>query len=364
MTLQGLLDRKANLPANARDRSIIFADIAQEIMQLLGQSRIPRNYEIWYVYASGANSALNKAIDEKLAAGALGEADLQQLYDANFSMGRSFEEFDKVSASIGVELGSVMELLSGALRAHTIYDRELVGATAGLTKNGGAAAIESVVAALVRSTRRMHEESAELKARLDSSIQEIASLQQGLEIIRLESRTDALTGLSNRKHFDEVMNRSIGSALAQDEPLSLLLVDIDHFKSFNDNYGHLTGDHVLRLVARSVRHNVNGQDITARYGGEEFAVVLPGTSLRQAITVAEHIRNAVMSKELKKKSTGEILGRITVSVGVATFSKFDSKDTLIERADDCLYAAKRGGRNRVVAQSDHESPRDRAIKSA
>jgi diguanylate cyclase len=99
----------------------------------------------------------------------------------------------------------------------------------------------------------MHEESTELKARLDGSIREIASLQQGLEIIWLESRTDALAGMSNRKHFDEVMTRSIGTALAQGEPLSLLPIDVDRFKSFNDNHGHLTGDHVLRLVARSIR---------------------------------------------------------------------------------------------------------------
>ena len=83
------------------------------------------------------------------------------------------------------------------------------------------------------------------------------------------------------------------------------MLDIDHFKSFNDTYGHLTGDQVLRLVAMSLKQNIKGQDITARYGGEEFAVVLPTTALRQALTVADHIRRAVMAKELKKKSTGE-----------------------------------------------------------
>jgi diguanylate cyclase len=109
----------------------------------------------------------------------------------------------------------------------------------------------------------------------------------------------------------------VQSALASGEPLSLLMFDIDHFKSFNDTYGHLTGDQVLRLVAMSLKQNVKGQDITARYGGEEFAVVLPNTALRQALTVADHIRRAVMTKELKKKSTGENLGRVTISVGVA-----------------------------------------------
>ena len=132
----------------------------------------------------------------------------------------------------------------------------------------------------------------------------------------------------------------------------LLMFDIDHFKQFNDNYGHLTGDQVLRLVGMSLKQNVKGQDITARYGGEEFALVLPDTALRPALTVADQIRRAVMSKELKKKSTGEVLGRVTISVGVAMLHPSDDAHSLIERADGCLYAAKRNGRNRVICETD------------
>ena len=104
----------------------------------------------------------------------------------------------------------------------------------------------------------------------------------------------------------------------------------------------------------SVKQNVKGQDIAARYGGEEFAVVLPNTVLRAAITVADHIRRAVMAKELKKKSTGEILGRVTISVGVSMLKPDDDTDSLIKRADACLYAAKRNGRNRVICEVDPE----------
>src|SRR5262249_5059635 len=130
--------------------------------------------------------------------------------------------------------------------------------------------------------------------------------------------------------------------------------DIDHFKKFNDTYGHLTGDQVLRLVAQAVKQNVKGQDIAARYGGEEFAVILPQTPLRQALTVADHIRRAVVAKELIKRSTGENLGRVTISVGVATLHKSETTQALLERADACLYAAKRSGRNLVVCETDPE----------
>jgi len=176
---------------------------------------------------------------------------------------------------------------------------------------------------------------------------------KAMQAMRL-ALTDPLTGLGNRKYFDRMIDTAVQNALANGEPLSLLMFDIDHFKSFNDSYGHLTGDQVLRLVGMSLRQTIKGQDITARYGGEEFAVVLPNTALRQALTVADHIRRAVMAKELKKKSTGEILGRVTISVGVSVLKAGDDTDALIERADSCLYAAKRNGRNRVVCEIDPE----------
>jgi diguanylate cyclase len=104
----------------------------------------------------------------------------------------------------------------------------------------------------------------------------------------------------------------------------------------------------------SMKQNVKGQDIAARYGGEEFAIVLPNTVLRSAVTVADHIRRAVMSKELMKRSTGQNLGRVTISVGVATARAGENVQSLIARADACLYAAKRNGRNRVICETDPE----------
>jgi diguanylate cyclase len=193
-----------------------------------------------------------------------------------------------------------------------------------------------------------------LEERLSASKQEINELQVNLEAVRTESLTDPLTQLYNRKYFDETLAQAIEDAHKKNEPLSLIMTDIDHFKAFNDNYGHLTGDQVLRLVALSVKQNVKGQDTAARYGGEEFAVVLPNTVLRSAITVGDHIRRAVMTKELMKRSTGEHLGRVTISIGVATLHKGDTAASLIERTDACLYAAKRHGRNRVMCETDPE----------
>jgi diguanylate cyclase len=234
------------------------------------------------------------------------------------------------------------------------YDDSLFGATQKLAVAQDREQVKAIAESLLQATREMRETNKALEDRLSLSKTEISNLQQSLEAIRAESLTDPLTGLGNRKYFDRSIEMAVQTALASGEPLSLLMLDIDHFKSFNDSYGHLTGDQVLRLVGMSLKQTIKGQDITARYGGEEFAVVLPNTALRQALTVADHIRRAVMAKELKKKSTGEILGRVTISVGVSMLKPGDDTESLIERADACLYAAKRNGRNRVICEVDPE----------
>src|SRR5664279_1541103 len=328
-----------------------FAEVALGQIKSLRQTAVPRNYEIWYVYATGYNSPLNKIINETLARnGKLTEADLEQIYETYLSQIKTTDRIDKVGARVIGEIDDVMTLISDALGMSATYDDSLSGATQKLSVAQKPDQVKSIVESLVKSTREMRETNKALEDRLTLSKSEISNLQQSLEAIRAES----LTGLGNRKYFDRSIDAAVQKSHANGEPLSLLMFDIDHFKSFNDSYGHLTGDQVLRLVGMSLKQTIKGQDITARYGGEEFAVVLPNTALRQALTVADHIRRAVMAKELKKKTTGEILGRVTISVGVSMLKPGDDTDSLIERADACLYAAKRNGRNRVICEVDPE----------
>ncbi len=337
------------------ERTMAFAEVALGQIKSLRQTAVPRNYEIWYVYAAGYNSPLNDIINETLARnGKLTEADLEQIYETYLSQIKTSDRIDKVGSRVIGEIDDVMTLISDALGMSASYDDSLNGATQKLEVAKRPEQIKAIIETLVQSTREMRETNKALEDRLSLSKNEISNLQQSLEAIRAESLTDPLTGLGNRKYFDRSIETAVQNAHANGEPLSLLMFDIDHFKSFNDSYGHLTGDQVLRLVGISLKQTIKGQDLTARYGGEEFAVVLPNTALRQALTVADHIRRAVMAKELKKKSTGEILGRITISVGVSILKPGDDTDALIERADACLYAAKRNGRNRVICEADPE----------
>jgi diguanylate cyclase len=337
------------------ERTIAFAEVALSQIKSLRHTANPRNYEIWYVYATGYNPQLNKVINETLARdGKLTEPELDQLYETYLSHLKTTDRIDKVGARVIGEIDDVMNLITEALGMTASYDASLAGADQKLAAATSREQLVEIIEVLAKSTQDMRATNRALEDRLSLSKSEISGLQQSLEAIRAESLTDPLTGLGNRKYFDRMIEMAVQTALANSQPLSLLMFDIDHFKSFNDSYGHLTGDQVLRLVGMSLKHVIKGQDITARYGGEEFAVMLPNTALRQALTVADHIRRAVMAKELKKKSTGEILGRVTISVGVSMLKPGDDTDALIERADACLYAAKRNGRNRVICEVDPE----------
>jgi diguanylate cyclase len=212
--------------------------------------------------------------------------------------------------------------------------------------------LRTLANALLAETRRMQDANHQLEMNLAASRDDIEALQRDLDDVRREALLDPLTKVYNRKAFDDGLRRAVGRAEEHGDHMCLMLIDIDHFKRFNDTWGHQTGDQVLRLVAMTLKSNIKGKDMAARYGGEEFAAILPETDLEGAVIVADNVRKAVQAKELLKRSTNEKLGRITASFGVATYHPGDSPSSLIERADRCLYAAKHAGRNRVFAENE------------
>src|SRR6185369_6372120 len=198
-------------------------------------------------------------------------------------------------------------------------------------------ALRKLVGNLISATKEMENKTHTLESELHASSQQVSELKTQLESVRKESLTDPLTGIANRKAFDTDLNAAINEARSKGEKLSLFMCDIDKFKSFNDTWGHQTGDQVLRLVANCLSENVKGRDTAARFGGEEFAVIVRHAGVETAVKLAEQIRAHVQSKKLVKKSTGEVLGSITISVGVAELTGTESAASLIQRADTCLY---------------------------
>lgn len=186
--------------------------------------------------------------------------------------------------------------------------------------------------------REQNEKMAELLAQLTA---------QNEELQRLAS-SDALTGLANRRVLIESLGAEGNRVRRYGGTLSLLMLDIDHFKQVNDTWGHAAGDEVLRAVARIVKQSLRDVDISARYGGEEFVIVLPETALAGAVQIAERLRLAIATTPvtLAEPSAGQKV-TVTVSIGIAEAASLESGETLISRADAAMYRAKEGGRNRV-----------------
>lgn len=321
----------------------------------------PRNYELWYTYCAGFNHALNRAVNDILRLrGRITAEEAHAVYSQFLAPSRLGDRIEEVGGKIADEIEEVVGVIGKTINANASYCESLSGASSELARTTDTNRVASIVQSLIAATRDTEATNRHLEVQLAESRKQIAELQQSLDAIRYESLTDELTTLANRKHFDQSIERAISQAEDSGEPFSLLITDIDHFKSFNDTYGHQTGDQVLRLVGLAVKQNVKGQDIACRYGGEEFGIILPRTGLEHATTVADHIRIAVMSKELVKRSTGENLGFITISIGVSTYVAGDTVQSIIERADSALYLAKRTGRNRVCTEVDLEAAEKRS----
>jgi len=315
---------------------------------------VPKNYAVWYAYFSHLHPELNHAIEiiSKSTVKVIGEQ-LGQLYDS-YLHERVAEEQILVAAGNRLQetLVRAEHIILEAGAQTNQFSANLDNATDRLDDTPlTPEALKDIVGQLVDDAKAMQVQNEVLQGRLSESTQELNALKQDLAHTREEAMTDGLTGINNRKSFDIKLLQSTAEAIEEDLPLSLLLVDIDFFKKFNDTYGHQAGDQIIRLVAQTFQKGLKGQDTAARYGGEEFAIILPNTPLENAIRVAEVLRRAVASKEVVNRANQEKLGQITISVGAAQYRPDESLEGLIERADAALYRAKQNGRNRVEGET-------------
>jgi diguanylate cyclase len=334
------------------DREQNFAKKALALMSDVGVVATPDNFELFYSYASGENPAITQVMAAFIHAKK--EFTPEILADLRLrclSGTRAAQAMEALGGNIDSLIENMLGKLESSARDTADYKDRLSAATGELGGERSPADVRKLVDGLIAATRAMEHRTKSLEGELQASSQQVTELRTKLADVRKESMTDPLTNIANRKAFDEAMRAAL--AAAQDgEPISLLMCDIDHFKTFNDTWGHQTGDQVLRLVAVCLSENVKGRDTAARYGGEEFAVLLRGTGLDAATRVANQIRNSVETRKLVKKSTGDILGTITISIGVAELACTDTVEGVIRRADACLYGAKHNGRNLVINQSD------------
>jgi diguanylate cyclase len=335
------------------ERENALAKAAMEHMAACKVAPTPANFELFYTYANGVNPDLKRTIDEITTTGrAFTAPEMESLHKRFMRRDDMPAEIDQLASGMRGALAAAQSTLEAAGRDTQAYGATLSAATGELGGNNPPGDIRKVMDGLLSATQMMEQRAKTLEDQLQNSSREVDDLKVKLDSVRRESLTDPLTNIANRKSFDMQLKRAISDSRLTGEPMALLMCDIDRFKLFNDNFGHQTGDQVLRLVAACFTDNLKGQDIPARYGGEEFVVVLPKTALKDAVSVAEKIRATVQTKRLIKRSTGDVLGTITISIGVSELSASDVPETLIKRADACLYAAKNAGRNCVIAERD------------
>lgn len=333
--------------------------LANLALGLMAECRVPpspHNFELFHAHVAGTNPAISRIIGDMIKNKQDFTADvLEDLRTRTLIEARTSNGLESVGDTMASTINMILGRIEAAGRDAKAYGRTLSLASDELGDDHSPEAMRQIIESLIGATKAMEDRTKSLEGELQRSSHQVSELKAQLDDVRKESLTDPLTGICNRKAFDEELEAAIKSARANDEPMTLFMCDIDHFKKFNDTWGHQTGDQVLRLVAHCLSENVKGRDTAARFGGEEFAVIVRHTTMDQSMRLAEQIRSTVESKKLVKKSTGDILGSITVSLGVAELNLIDTPTTLLARADAALYRAKHRGRNCVTPETDLEA---------
>ena len=347
-------DRPASIDTVKRDRSAELLRLALPLLSAHGSDFGPQSYALWYAYVAGGGAELAAALDAVVAArGRLSPGETQRLFVSMVLAGEG-----RALEAVRQALAGVMGGMSSAAadtRASSERFLRAIGAESlchGAPADAGQGASAPAASRLADQARAMGDSLASLNARLSASQQQIEQLREQLERVRQESLTDALTRLANRRAFEDALERAIAEQAASGAPVSLVMLDVDHFKRVNDEFGHLFGDQVLRMIGQVLTANLKGKDTTARFGGEEFAVLLPGTPLLAAFRVADQLRLAVAATGVHGKGAGTPATHVTVSCGVAALAPGEDAAGLIGRADAALYEAKRCGRDRVAAAGD------------
>lgn len=293
--------------AESLEQAAKYAEKALEEIRARGLTQHPNNYTLWYMYAAAAMPDLTSAItgfDAKQEP--VTEQHCSELYERYFSTAREESAVEEVSSKLSSQVTTVLGDITTAGEDAGAHISDLGTVLENLSEDGGSAKAKTAISSAIEITRDISEKNSVLEINLRQSSAEIERLRSDLEILRQEAYTDGLTGIANRKRFDQELKNSTINAMNESTPLCLMMIDIDFFKAFNDTHGHQVGDLVLRLLAGTLRDKKSGND----------------------------------------------MGRITISIGVTTFKYGESVGQFIYRADQAMYHAKNSGRDKVCSDSD------------
>lgn len=316
---------------------------------------VPDNYRLWFEHATADNQALSEEINNLIEQqAAINEELCKKLYK-KYLLSADHQDIDNARLAFSHLLNIMIGQLNNWSTNSEEFCKSLKNCTDQLQDSPSVQEIKAVIEEVIRKTEDFSTSNSDINTNMTSLNKEVNKLRKDLAKAGSEAITDPLTGISNRRGLDNKLNHTIEAAKRQHSELAIIMVDIDKFKQINDNFGHQTGDKVLKYVAQLMQRNLRATDFIARFGGEEFMIILPHTGLMGATQVAEHIRQTVSAKPLSvgtkirtpNGKSEHLIGRITISLGVAQYRLLESVDDLIARADLCMYAAKHEGRNRV-----------------
>lgn len=324
-----------------------FSQDAMRTAAKVNAAPTPRIYEVLYRYAENRDQLLNSRVDRALGAPDKGAAALEAIYDELISPQNLSEGYDEIGARLGEQMERALTLVDRGIESGEGYRRSLDDAAGSLTAKAPPSGLANIVQALVQRSVETLAEARDIGGELAAARSEIDALRREMVDLRHSAMLDHLTQIGNRRMMDQVLPREMAEATETGQPLCFALGDIDHFKAFNDTYGHDVGDGVLKVFARAFQRNVKGQDTPIRYGGEEFALILPRTSLDQAEKLLNKIRESFTETRMVVRATRERVRPVTASFGLVQFDGREDADGLIKRADQLLYQAKSDGRDRI-----------------
>lgn len=320
----------------------------------------PLNYFVWYQYLKGDNSQFRQEMDSILN-DPFGYNDRigKRLYnDFLTAENKSDDNFDMALRRLISSMVNRMNSWSETLEEHT---KELdICAESLSSPDINAEELKRLTSNIISTATSMQKNTEDLQTDMLTNAKEVEGLRHQLIEARAELLQDELTQIGNRKAFNNAIQELTLSASNDQSTLCLIIADIDHFKRFNDCFGHLVGDSVLRFFSNLMKKSKLKNESLSRYGGEEFTLLLNNSSLEEAQKRAESIRVAIESATLRRRNSSETLGIITASFGISIYRANESIDDFIKRADDALYYAKENGRNKIITEEQlpAETPTD------
>lgn len=334
---------------NPNDKAAL---IAQKVMHRISEGSlrpIPAVYAVLYAHYAGQNPEVTRELNVLLGdQKALTTTICEQLYDAYLSPQREQQFVDEAVRKVQLAMNEITDMIRNSGDKHKEYNKSLLRQSDNLSEATDLQDVKKMVEELMHDTHRMVDENRKLEGKLQHSSVELSRMREDMQTLKQETLTDSLTSIPNRKAFDVELRSRAKEAVENNQPLSMIMIDIDHFKTFNDTYGHAVGDQVLRLVARTLSEGLKPSELLARYGGEEFTVIVPAMRLKEAEKLADKLRQRIATKDIVNMTKNEKLGNLSISLGVAQLHPGESLNQFVQRSDHALYKAKAAGRNTVV----------------